>query len=171
MQLITFLNIKQIVKQISEHIDSSRIENAITEAQELDLSPIIGEQLYISILEKKGNYIDKYKELMEGCIYEYNGEKYQLRGVKVALCYFAYARLIKGIDNNLSRSGFLQKDADYSIHAVIKERLAAANEAFDIGSKYAIKCLDFINRNSESFPVQKCTTTKRTKSQFKAIGD
>lgn len=171
MLLITFLNIKQTVKQISEHIDQERINNAITEAEELDLSPVIGEQLYISIIEKKGIYADKYKDLMEGCIYQHNGEKYQLRGIKVALCYFAYARLIKGIDNNLSRSGFLQKDADYSIHAVIKERLAASNEAYAIGNTYALKCLDFINRNPESFPVVAKCKTKKINSQFRAIGD
>lgn len=171
MLLITFLNIKQTVKQISEHIDQERINNAITEAEELDLSPIIGEQVYISILEKNGIYTGDYKSLMDGVVYEYEGEKYQLRGIKVALCYFAYSRLIKGIDNNLSRSGFLQKDSDYSVHAIIKERLVASNEAKEIGTTYALKCLDFINRKPESFPTQKKCNIRKAKSQFRVIGD
>ncbi|MFZ4412446.1 MAG: hypothetical protein ACOYOV_05120 [Bacteroidales bacterium] len=171
MQLITFLDIKNNVKQISEHIDDERIKNAIIEAQEIDLSPIISEQVYISILEKEGTYSGKYKYLMEGCIYEFEGVKYELRGIKVALSYFAYARIIKGIDNNVSRSGFLQKENDYSIHAIIKERLVAVNEAAGNGIFYAQKCLQYIQRNESDFPVVKPCTTSKKKYSINALGD
>jgi len=170
MQLITLTDIKKTVKQISDHIDEERIKNAIIEAQEIDLSPIISEQVYISIIEKKGQYNDNYKKLMDGCIYEYKEQKYELRGIKVALCYFAYARIISGIDVNVTRTGFMQKEGDYSVHALIKEKIKSVNEAASTGSFYANKCLDFISRNPDTFPTS-VLKPQRKKSNFNVIGD
>lgn len=169
--LIDADDLRANIKQISIHVDDQLINNSIIEAQEIDLSPIIGEQVYISILENKGSYTDVYKNLMDGCIYTYEDNKYELRGIKVALCYLAYARIIKSVDNSVSRSGFLQKDNDHSVHSAIKERLAAANEAAGTGVYYANKCLDYILRNISSFPVYSKLTKSKKKFSINVLGD
>lgn len=169
--LITFSDIKNNVKQISDHIDVQLINNAIKEAQDIDLSPIITEPLLISIRQLNGTYNDEFANLMNGCIYEYMDNNYEIKGLKVALCYFAYARIIKGIDNTVSRTGFLQKDYDASVHAQIKERIAAANEAASTGAFYANKCLDYIIRNADSFTTYSVETKKKKRFSINVLGD
>lgn len=169
-QLISYLNIQETVKSFSNYVDSARVSNAIEEAQNLDLKPVLGEQLYIALIEVNGSYNEHLLRLMNGGIYTYGDLKYQFSGIKKALIYFAYARIIKSIDNTVSASGFLQKENDFSQHSSIKERIQASDDASSVGLAYLQECILFVKRNNEFYPQFTAGSVKR-KSQFKALGD
>ena len=168
-QLVQLSDIKSIVKNISSNIDEQRINTAIMEAQNIDVKPLINEQVYITLIE--GDVIpDNYLQLMNGCIYTYNDLKYKFEGLKVAIIYFAYARLIKGLDSSVSAGGLVQKNNDFSTHTPIRERMNAANEAESIGNLHLKECLDYLTRNNDLFPEFRNYLLKK-KSTFRVLGD
>jgi hypothetical protein len=171
-QLITFNDIKSSVKSLSEHVKEDRVNNAILEAQQLDLKPRIGEQMYIELLETKATPTEAFRALMLGAIYTNpsDGLKYEFAGVKKALSYFAYSRLIKGISSSVASTGFVQKNNDFSQHTQLKEKLAASKDAEITGAAYLQECVDYIKRNPATFPKFEVAAVKR-KTSFKVIGD
>ena len=177
--MITFLNIKERVKNLSEHVDKSFVDVCIIEAQDLDLKPIIGDALLIKIKAFNGVYTEKYKTLLNGGIYEHNGSNYEISGINTVLIYFAYARIIAGIDNKVSRAGFMQKQGDFSQHSELKERLQSSADAKNNAVNYLNECLMYLNRKQADFPeytsfnlgVDTPNINKNKRVIFKAIGD
>lgn len=77
-------------RQISKSPNDAKLKEMILDAQMLDLQPLIGESLYNKLLASPEEYLN----LLEGGVYEKEGIGYSNYGLKMALCYFAYARHI-----------------------------------------------------------------------------
>ena len=168
-QLVSFAEIKAVVKSFSANIDEQKVNSCVIESQNVDIKPLIGEQVYIALIEGE-TVPTKYQSLMDGCIYTYNGLKYKFEGLKATIIYFAYARIIKSLDNSVSAGGFVQKTNDYSQHSQIKERLNAANEAESIGNTYLKECVDYLKRNNDLFSEFGYYRLKKVQS-IRALGD
>lgn len=85
--LITRQEIQQY-KQLSNSIHDNKLNELILQAQMVDLLPLLGEQLYYDVL----NNTATYNELLEGCLYDYNGITYTNVGLKAVLAHYTYAR-------------------------------------------------------------------------------
>lgn len=85
--LITRNEIQQY-KQLSNSINNNKLNELILQAQMVDLYPLLGERLYYDIL----NNTQDWTELLDGCIYEYNGVTYTNVGLKAVLAHYTYAR-------------------------------------------------------------------------------
>lgn len=85
--LITRNEIQQY-KQLSNSIHNNKLNELILQAQMVDLYPLLGERLYYDIL----NNTSDWTELLDGCIYEYNGVTYTNVGLKAVLAHYTYAR-------------------------------------------------------------------------------
>lgn len=85
--LITRAEIQQY-KQLSNSINNNKLNELILQAQMVDLYPLLGEQLYYDVI----NNTSQWNNLLEGCIYEYNGITYTNVGLKAVLSHYAYAR-------------------------------------------------------------------------------
>jgi hypothetical protein len=166
--IVTSSEVMTLCRPISGHYEPARIDMFIPEAELLDVKDQIGEQLYISILEEAGT---TYNEFLTGGVYEVADKKYIFKGLKSAIAYFVYCRLIKNSDGQLTRFGFVAKDTDVSTRPDLRERTAAANEAFEIGKAYLNECLQYIRLVIE--PTNQCTITqvKSTTYRINAIGD
>lgn len=79
-----------LYKQISKTPHDDKINEAIREAQLIDIKPLLGERLFYKILAAPADY----EALLTGGEYTYNGETYHSNGLKMVLCYYAYARYI-----------------------------------------------------------------------------
>jgi len=75
-------------KQISKTPHDEKLNEQILDAQMLDIAPLLGERLYNKLL----NNTDGYTDLLEGVTYVYDSENYQCYGLKMVICYYAYAR-------------------------------------------------------------------------------
>lgn len=78
----------QLYKQLSNSIHNDKLNELILQSQMVDLLPLLGEQLYYDVL----NNTDTYTELLDGCLYEYNGITYTNVGLKAVLAHYTYAR-------------------------------------------------------------------------------
>jgi hypothetical protein len=160
-----------LCRPISAHYKTDRIDMFIPEAELIDVKDQIGEQLYITLLD----FGTTYQELMDGGIYEVAEKKYIFKGLKSAIAYFVYCRLIRNSDGQLTPYGFVNKDTDVSQRPELKERIAAASEAKEIGQAYLNECLQYIRLHPDLFPVTEpdCIERTTTKSTYRIneIGD
>ncbi|WP_116790148.1 DUF6712 family protein [Flavobacterium psychrotrophum] len=75
-------------KQLAKTTHDDKLNEQILDAQLLDLQPLIGESLFNKILAAP----QEFDDLLEGGIYEHEGISYTNYGLKMVLCYYAYAR-------------------------------------------------------------------------------
>jgi hypothetical protein len=75
-------------RQISKTSKDDKLNEMILDAQLLDIQPLLGENLFNSILTSP----EDFTELLDGGIYENDGISYTNYGLKMVICYFAYAR-------------------------------------------------------------------------------
>jgi len=143
-------------------MDEKRVNAFIREAENIDLKPTLG-----YLLEEIKKEPSKYTILLEGGEYKTEcGEKKVLVGLKAALAYYTYSRIIKSGDLNIARFGAVYKEVNESSRPSEKERVIASNDAYSVANRYLQECVEYLGS---------CNCNKRTiKSNrivYKVLGD
>lgn len=149
-QLTTVQNVKTATRMVSMHVDDERIITCILESQELDIKNALGDDLYINLLQyvNRSNLDEKkdvYEDLLNGAIYEVDGQSRIFSGLINALNYFAYARLVKYGSGSASRIGYVNNQSEYSQLADIKQRQEEYKDAFAVAEGFMNDCIRYIN--------------------------
>ena len=167
--LITTSEVATLSRGMSVHIDEDKIETYIRESESIDIKSALGDELYLDVKE----HSEKYELLLYGGTYEDNrGEKKMFMGIKTALAYYTYARIVKNGDGNVTRYGFVQKEDEYSSRPDIKEKVMAYNYAFSIADRYLKECVLFLNEKNDEYPLYKgLGMMKVNRIKSKLIGD
>lgn len=167
--LITTSEVATLSRGMSVHIDEDKIETYIRESESIDIKSALGDELYLDVKE----HSEKYELLLDGGTYEDNrGEKKMFMGIKTALAYYTYARIVKNGDGNVTRYGFVQKENEYSSRPDIKEKVMAYNDAFSIADRYLKECVLFLNEKNDEYPLYKgLGMMKVNRIKSKLIGD
>lgn len=171
--LITPEQIAQF-KQLTASLSSPKVlEPYIQEAQEFDLRPFLGDELYADLLDKydQAQMTDAYKELYNGCTYTYGGITYKHEGVVPILAYFTYARYAKRSNITSTKYGLVQKTNDFSQPISSADRAQQVNDARSGAIVYQERVRHFLNANEATYPLWR-GGHKRRKSAIKitAVG-
>lgn len=163
--LITIKEISQLARPCNAKEDLS--ERCIEEAELLDVKPVIGDKLYLRLMDNiepgilmdGGRWIDK------------NGNPHIIAGLKKTTAYYAYARIVRNGTGRQTASGFVEKRGEYSDRSDLKERMSAYEEAFSIADGYMKEVLSYISNNQDIFPETKeIVKMKSNRTVFKIIG-
>lgn len=92
----------------------------IREAQDFDLKPLLCEDFYFELLEKKEDA--EWKLLIDGGDYQYNGKNYSFRGIGDVLAYFTYARFYRKSGNVSTSHGLVNKTTPHSTPLTTEEK-------------------------------------------------
>lgn len=158
--LITVDDIAQ-TKELSRNTNiEKKVKSAIQEAQEFDLRPVLGDELYLDILSKEPEDFGIYKDLVNGCTYEYSGRTYQHDGLKKALIYYAYARIIPTLEENATATGFVQKTNEFSNPLSEKRIASKVGQAVSGAQVYQARAIDYLNRKSSDFELWRGNVTE-----------
>lgn len=131
------------------YADVALVERCIDEAQDFDIRPVIGDELYEELMAST-----QYDTLMnggwwiDGC-----GRKRFFKGLKTALAYYAYARTVRIGSSVQTRFGLVDKSEEYSYHSSTKDRMAQYDEAFSIGYKHLLDVLEYVKNNLDALPA------------------
>ena len=128
-------------------VSYTHLARAIEEAELLDIKPKLGDELFMRLLTHV-----QFAVLINGG--EYTDECRNRRhfvGLRRALAYYVWARLVKTSVNHLTRFGFVQKRDEYSQATEYRERQTAYNDAFAIADGYMKECLAYIQAKPEIF--------------------
>lgn len=167
--LITTDELRSLARDMSQHVDKNRIEVYIRESENIDIKSALGDALFLDVKE----YPDKYNELLFGGVYEDRcGIKKTFSGLRIALAYYTYARIVKNGDSNVTRYGLVNKDSEYSSRPDIKEKIIAYNDAFSVANMYLKECVAYLNENKEKFPMYIGNGgIKANKTVYRIIGE
>lgn len=154
---------------MSVHVDEDKIETYIRESESIDIKSALGDALYLDVKE----HPEKYELLLDGGTYEdKRGEKKMLMGIKTALAYYTYARIVKNGDGNVTRYGFVQKEDEYSSLTDIKEKVMAYDDAFSIADRYLKECVMFLEDKKNDYPLYKGNgKIKANRTVYRVLGD
>lgn len=167
--LITTLEVADLSRGMSVHVDEDKIETYIRESESIDIKSALGDAFYLDVRE----HPEKYALLLDGGTYEDKcGEKKIFMGIKTALAYYTYARIVKNGDFNVTRYGLMQKEDEYSSRPDIKEKVMAYNDAFSIADRYLKECVMFLDDRKEEYPLYKGNgKIKANRTVFRILGD
>lgn len=168
IHLITKGDVETLSRPISVHVNESDINAFIDETEQMDIIPSIGSELYLEL--QADLYGDKYEMLLSGGVYSgKDGKKRIFKGLKSAMAYYVYARLVKNDGRILSESGFLSHNDEYGTKSDDKQKYASYNDALNIAKRYLSDVLDYLKSTDVTF--NKKAKVKNNGTRFIAIGD
>ena len=167
--LITIEEVMSLARDISQYVDKAKIEVYLRESENIDIKTTLGDSLFLDVKECS----EKYSTLLNGGVYETGcGDKKVFTGLKVALAYYTFARIVKNGDGNVTRFGFVNKDSEYSSRSDIKEKVVAYNDAFSVADRYLKECVRYLNDCKSDFPLYKGGgKLKANRTVFRIIGE
>lgn len=160
--------VSALSRDMSTHVDENRVTSLILEAQDIDIKSAIGDALFIDLQENQY----KYAELLDGGVYECKCGRFTFSGLRKALAYYSYARLVKQGDSNVTRFGFVVKESEHSHRPDYREKVAAYNDAFSVADTYMKECLRYLVHNRDKYPLYQGNggmTANRT--IYRVLGD
>lgn len=179
--LITPDNIRTLARPCD--VEPEIAERAIEEASLLDIKPKIGEALFVRLVtvepeseqesESSDETTDQYTTLLDGGSYEDpDGNVHLFSGLRRALAYYAWGRLVKTSTKHLTRFGYVEKNDDYSHSTEAKERQIAYRDAFSVADAYIQECFVYMQTFPDLFPEYKGNgRLKSYRTRTKIIGN
>ena len=129
--------------------DEALVNRCIEEAQMLDIKPAIGDAVYLRLFDIND---EEAQALWMGGQYTDNcGNVRIFAGLKKALLYYSYARLVRSQIGTSTRFGFQVKTDQYSDSADVKAQMQAYNEAFAIADGYKAQAMQYMTDNASEF--------------------
>lgn len=167
MSIITTQDISTLARPC--YADEAVAQKAIEEAEIMDLRPRLGTALYNALSE------ERCEALLEGGTYtDECGKLRSFVGLKRALAYYAYARIVKMAGIVVTRFGVVKKEEEYSENAQLNERQALAGECFAMADDMLLGCLNYVANNETLFPEYEGECGPRIKNnrvKYRIIGD
>lgn len=124
-------------------VEKTKLLAYITEAEQMNVKPALGDELFLSILSD-GEENDLYKVLLNGGTYKDSRECiHTFVGLKVTMSYYVYAQNVMTGDFQSTRFGTVVKQGDYSREISSKERSDCYNNALEVAHHYLKECVDY----------------------------
>ena len=141
--LIEVEELRKLGRPIGKHVSEDKLLAFITEVEQMNIKPSLGEALFHSLLEE-GDSVEDYNTLLNGGTYEDEcGNLCSLMGLKVTMSYFVYAQNVMTGDFESTRYGMVIKDGDYSTRISSKERSDCYNNTLEVANYYLSECVKF----------------------------
>lgn len=146
--LTTIEDIKGI-RDLSQNLKDGRITPYIVEVEDAYILPAIGAALYERL--DTGEETDAI--LMDGGYYDRptcdGTERDRCYGIRRAVAYFAYARVLKNNQINVTAFGVTQKQSNQSNPTGEDAITDAVTEARKMGYHYLKSCIRYLHRNEK----------------------
>jgi hypothetical protein len=172
--LLTLDEFRQLAKPVAMTLGTGEVTPYIEEAQGIDIMPYLGEALVLDIVE----YVDgkpgtpDYSTLLSGGIYTTAGcppRRVEFAGLKKALAYYVYSRLVKNTPYALTRYGDVNKTDQYSVQAERSERSVMERDARSTADYHAAACARYLQANRATFPLYPGGKPEKNNARLRVI--
>lgn len=164
--LISFAEFQQLARPTSVHLDEAEVYAFIREEQDVYIIPAIGYELFKqlagsgltdeqTIILNGGEWTDTKKSVLRLC-----------KGLKAALAYFVYAKMMRSDGTLLSRAGSMRHDEQYASH-VDDTKLKQYNDVMGVAESYLENTMEYINYLNDD----KLQPVRGTRCHIHAIGE
>lgn len=161
--LISVAEFKLLARPTSVHIDELEVEAYIREAEDIKIKPAIGITLYDKFVnaDTPTSLTEQEKILFKGGTYACDCgcvTKKECAGLKRAVAYLAYARMVAANGGMVTRTGYYQHDDDYASRVDDKNRANARRDVQNMADYYLGSCLEYL-------PIMQGTSCMETRAQ------
>lgn len=164
--LITYSEVLALSRPTSIHLSEEDVNTFIDESEQMEIIPAIGADLYLNILEDE----TKHEVLLNGGNYTgADGKKRIFKGLKTALAYYVYAKMVKNDGRILGESGFLSHNDEHASRIEEKQKYVSYNDALNVARRYLSDVLEYLKSTQEGF--DRTAKVKNNGVRFIAIGD
>lgn len=155
------------------YADGEIVASIIAEAEREDIKPRIGDKLYLAFKTMDEDDLTTEQNLLlnGGEWVACDGSVHYLTGLKTALAYFVYSRIVRDGNIQSTRYGARIKTDENSSASEDTERQRQYRQAFSSGDKYLTECLSFINQNKAVFEVSTPKVMQSNRSKFRVVGE
>ena len=157
----------QAVRPIGQISSSLRVDMYITEAQTFDVAPSIGLTLMAWLIANPTDA--KAILLVSGGEYTVNSKVYECLGLKKAIAYYSYCRIVKNNCINVTAFGVTEKTTDNSEPAGEAKVSMAVREAEASGNACLESCIRLLINKPTDYPLADVTGPRGCR--FKVYGD
>lgn len=169
--LITPEDVHALSRNSSAQLNPRDVYTYIEEAEQLDIKPAIGAALYMRLLNNSGDAQANQTLLYGGSYTTCCGDMAMFAGVRKALAYYVYGRIVKNGGRTATRFGFVEKRDEYSYQVDYKERLNIANDATLVADSYMKETLNYIESTGIYSEYNKCKGgLKNRRVTIKVVG-
>lgn len=169
MILLTDATNIRAIKPLSINIDQNKkVTPAIRDAQEFDLRPFLGDELYKAIQDDIAGSGTDYADLMNETEYTHGGRIYVSPGLRNTCSLYAYARIKSDGNEHDTAFGTVNKLNPYSSgvpEATISRQVREIREQADV---YLQRVKAYLDRNENLYPLwKKSPCRKPSKTAYK----
>lgn len=132
----------------------------IDQAQEFDLKPLLTEDFYFDLLDKRAD--PEYVKLINGGDYQYNNRTYRFQGIGAVLSYFSFARFKLNSSAVSTSHGFVVKQTPNSEPLSLQERKNDYYEKQREANLIMVDVVKYIERNISDYPSWNAGTNNCT---------
>lgn len=152
------------------YTEEATLERIIAEAEREDLKPRLGDRLYLALKQDQEEMTSEQRLLLLGGEWvSADGRVHYLTGIKTALAYFAYSRVIRDGNIQATRYGARVKNDDNSIQSEREERQRHYRQAFSSADAYLAECLAYVRVNADVLGI-KPRAVRANRTSFRVIG-
>lgn len=140
-------------KYLTQNMSASDIDSVISEAQEFDLKPVLGAEMYYDMMNNLT--ATKYTDLLDGKVYTPNGSAnpIEFKGLKMVLKYYVYARLLVVDGVKSTNSGFVHKQLENSERITGAQRTQMIAQSRSGAKAYEDDMVAFLCNFSSTYPL------------------
>ena len=179
--LLTVEQFRELARPTSTHLNEDDVLSYVRECEDERIIPAIGWANFKSSLglrEWDKTFDDSFiPDLwLDGGEWEHkevdeNGEEYDKLyyccGVRKALAYFVYAKILRADGTILSRAGTMRHRDDYSDH-IDDPQIKQYNDVMNMAERYLNECLQYLQVHKKSRQIR---PQRGTRARIHAIGD
>jgi len=161
VSLITITDV-QTYRKIDPKFNQVRFDPFVRDIQRKNLRGLLGDALYYAFMND-ARTIGIYADLLNGKVYEYQGNQIEYYGLKPYLCFLWLAIAAREGDLFLTNYGSVQfvNNPQQSFEtAKEKEKIAASY--LETAQGYENDIIKFLNENSSDFPLWEGDAEKST---------
>jgi len=143
--ILTVEEFRELARPTSKHVDEKEVTAFISECENLNIIKAVGLDTFEALV---GDEVDEeHRVLLEGGVWtqtmQDGKERKRMRcvGLKQALAYFVYAKMIQSDGGIVTRTGMMRHDDEHASHADDKNRVRRYNDAMNVAEEYLTGCL------------------------------
>ncbi len=164
--LITVERFKELARPTSKHIDDGEVQTFIRECEDIYIIPAIGLARFKALQEDEEE--PKNITLLDGGEFtDKGGELKKCSGLRLALSYFVYAKMVMSDGGLLTRTGLMQHNDSYASREDDKNRVRMYNDAMEVAETYLGSCLAYL----KSVEGENIKPVRGTRIRIHSIGE
>lgn len=154
------------------YADDAILDALILESEREDIKPRIGDALFVELKSTEEENLSEAESvlLIGGEWTDRSGAKRIVTGLKTALAYFVYARVVR--DGNIvsTRYGARVKTEENSNESEKEERQRQYRQVFSSADFLLAECLSYINEFPEAFCQRVEPVMKSNRARYRVMG-